>query len=169
MQSLGKVPSARRPPANLPSLKSEHSSSDPAVSLVPSGGSGWATTKDSVSSTTTTTTVAATSLDNTTVSYNFMQFVYFTRLSYVTLSLCCVCIVITLYREKLIVTFFSASDCLLNSTMHSRDHCLTIPTFATTGSTKCTTTFVSGSSKQQIIMERDNEQIRRRYVEEYIS
>ncbi|XP_032674402.1 protein PRRC2C isoform X9 [Odontomachus brunneus] len=66
MQSLGKVPSARRPPANLPSLKSEHSSSDPAVSLVPSGGSGWATTKDSVSSTTTTTTVAATSLDNTT-------------------------------------------------------------------------------------------------------
>ncbi|XP_020288922.1 protein PRRC2C-like isoform X4 [Pseudomyrmex gracilis] len=65
MQSLGKVPSARRPPANLPSLKSETSSSDPAVSLVPSGGSGWATTKDSTSSTTTTTTVA-TSLDNTT-------------------------------------------------------------------------------------------------------
>ncbi|XP_072748347.1 uncharacterized protein Nocte isoform X5 [Anoplolepis gracilipes] len=65
MQSLGKVPSARRPPANLPSLKSETSSSDPAVSLVPSGGSGWATTKDSTSSTTTTTTVV-TSLDNTT-------------------------------------------------------------------------------------------------------
>ncbi|XP_067205035.1 protein PRRC2B isoform X4 [Linepithema humile] len=65
MQSLGKVPSARRPPANLPSLKSETSSSDPAVSLVPSGGSGWATTKDSTPSTTTTTTVA-TSLDNTT-------------------------------------------------------------------------------------------------------
>ncbi|CAL1675422.1 unnamed protein product [Lasius platythorax] len=65
MQSLGKVPSARRPPANLPSLKSETSSSDPAVSLVPSGGSGWATTKDSTSSTTTTTTVA-TSPDNTT-------------------------------------------------------------------------------------------------------
>ncbi|XP_011644345.1 protein PRRC2C isoform X1 [Pogonomyrmex barbatus] len=66
MQSLGKVPSARRPPANLPSLKSETSSSDPAVSLVPSGGSGWATTKDSTSSITTTTTTVATSLDNTT-------------------------------------------------------------------------------------------------------
>lgn len=76
MQSLGKVPSARRPPANLPSLKSEHSSSDPAVSLVPSGGSGWATTKDSVSSTTTTTTVAATSLDNTTVSHLYLIFIF---------------------------------------------------------------------------------------------
>lgn len=75
MQSLGKVPSARRPPANLPSLKSETSSSDPAVSLVPSGGSGWATTKDSTSSTTTTTTVA-TSPDNTTVSYKLiLQFI----------------------------------------------------------------------------------------------
>lgn len=41
MQSLGKVPSARRPPANLPSLKSEHSGNDTAVSLVPSGGVGW--------------------------------------------------------------------------------------------------------------------------------
>ncbi|XP_063244612.1 protein PRRC2C isoform X15 [Bacillus rossius redtenbacheri] len=41
MQSLGKVPSARRPPANLPSLKSEHSGNDPAISLVPSGGTGW--------------------------------------------------------------------------------------------------------------------------------
>ncbi|XP_054273378.1 protein PRRC2C isoform X4 [Macrosteles quadrilineatus] len=41
MQSLGKVPSARRPPANLPSLKSEYSGNDPAVSLVPSGGTGW--------------------------------------------------------------------------------------------------------------------------------
>lgn len=40
MQSLGKVPSARRP-ANLPSLKSEYSGNDPAVSLVPSGGTGW--------------------------------------------------------------------------------------------------------------------------------
>lgn len=75
MQSLGKVPSARRPPANLPSLKSETSSSDPAVSLVPSGGSGWATTKDSTSSTTTTTTVAI-SPDNTTVSYKLiLQFI----------------------------------------------------------------------------------------------
>lgn len=72
MQSLGKVPSARRPPANLPSLKSETSSSDPAVSLVPSGGSGWATTKESTSSTTTTTTTVATSLENTTVSYNLI-------------------------------------------------------------------------------------------------
>uniref|UniRef100_A0A0A9ZFT9 Protein PRRC2A n=1 Tax=Lygus hesperus TaxID=30085 RepID=A0A0A9ZFT9_LYGHE len=41
MQPLGKVPSARRPPANLPSLKSEHSGNDPSVSLVPSGGTGW--------------------------------------------------------------------------------------------------------------------------------
>lgn len=79
MQSLGKVPSARRPPANLPSLKSEHSSSDPAVSLVPSGGSGWATTKDSVSSVATTTTVAATSLDNTTVRYNLVQYLFYWR------------------------------------------------------------------------------------------
>ncbi|KAK5649329.1 hypothetical protein RI129_000358 [Pyrocoelia pectoralis] len=41
MQSLGKVPTARRPPANLPSIKSEHTGSDAAVSLVPSGGVGW--------------------------------------------------------------------------------------------------------------------------------
>lgn len=41
MQILGRVPNARRPPANLPSLKSEHSGSDTAVSLVPSGGPGW--------------------------------------------------------------------------------------------------------------------------------
>lgn len=66
MQSLGKVPSARRPPANLPSLKSEHSSSDPAVSLVPSGGSGWATTKE-VSSSTNTTTTTANTLDSNNV------------------------------------------------------------------------------------------------------
>ncbi|XP_015113837.1 protein PRRC2C isoform X3 [Diachasma alloeum] len=68
MQSLGKVPSARRPPANLPSLKSEYSSSDPAVSLVPSGGSGWATTKEPASSTTTTSTnsTSAQSSDNLT-------------------------------------------------------------------------------------------------------
>ncbi|XP_063973669.1 protein PRRC2C-like isoform X4 [Diachasmimorpha longicaudata] len=68
MQSLGKVPSARRPPANLPSLKSEYSSSDPAVSLVPSGGSGWATTKEPASSTTTTSTnsPSAQSSDNLT-------------------------------------------------------------------------------------------------------
>lgn len=72
MQSLGKVPSARRPPANLPSLKSEHSSSDPAVSLVPSGGSGWATTKDSTATTiTTTTTTTTTSSDTATVNFIF--------------------------------------------------------------------------------------------------
>lgn len=41
MQSLGKVPSTRRAPVNLPSLKSEHSGSDPTVSLVPTGGTGW--------------------------------------------------------------------------------------------------------------------------------
>lgn len=65
MQSLGKVPSARRPPANLPSLRSETSSSDPAVSLVPSGGSGWATNKDSAPTTTTTSTTPS----DTTVIY----------------------------------------------------------------------------------------------------
>lgn len=41
MQILGKVPNARRPPANLPSLKSEHSGSEAAVPLVPPGGPGW--------------------------------------------------------------------------------------------------------------------------------
>lgn len=69
MQSLGKVPSARRPPANLPSLKSEHSGSDPAVSLVPTGGSGWAATKDSTSTNNTTaTTTSSSSSDTVTVS-----------------------------------------------------------------------------------------------------
>lgn len=65
MQSLGKVPSARRPPANLPSLRSETSSSDPAVSLVPSGGSGWATNKDSAPTATTTSSTPS----DATVSY----------------------------------------------------------------------------------------------------
>lgn len=41
MQSLGKVPSARRAPANLPSLKSESSETGAAVPLVPPGGPGW--------------------------------------------------------------------------------------------------------------------------------
>lgn len=54
MQSLGKVPSARRAPVNLPSIKSEHSGSDTAVSLVPSGGAGWGN-KDSITTTTTAT------------------------------------------------------------------------------------------------------------------
>ena len=73
MQSLGKVPSARRPPANLPSLKSEHNNSDPAVSLVPSGGSGWATTKDpSPSPTITTTNTTASPLSDTTTVRSFL-------------------------------------------------------------------------------------------------
>ncbi|XP_034934414.1 protein PRRC2B isoform X3 [Chelonus insularis] len=70
MQSLGKVPSARRPPANLPSLKSEYSSSDPAVSLVPSGGSGWATTKEPSPLTTSTTTNATTAPPSDTSTTN---------------------------------------------------------------------------------------------------
>ncbi|XP_060527425.1 uncharacterized protein LOC132702658 isoform X2 [Cylas formicarius] len=46
MQILGKVPSARRAPANLPSLKSEHSGSDAAVPLVPPGATGWGKQQD---------------------------------------------------------------------------------------------------------------------------
>ena len=41
LQSLGKVPTARRAPVNLPSEKSEKGGNDPSVVLVPSGG-GWA-------------------------------------------------------------------------------------------------------------------------------
>ena len=40
LQSLGKVPTARRAPANLPSLKAEHSGNDPTINLVPSGHGG---------------------------------------------------------------------------------------------------------------------------------
>jgi hypothetical protein len=42
LQSLGKVPTARRAPANLPSVKSEKGGNDPTVVLVPTGGAGWA-------------------------------------------------------------------------------------------------------------------------------
>ena len=42
LQSLGKVPTARRAPANLPSVKSEKGGNDPTVVLVPTGSTGWA-------------------------------------------------------------------------------------------------------------------------------
>lgn len=67
MQSLGKVPNARRPPANLPSLKSEHSGSDAAVSLVPSGGPGWGK-QDTPTTTTPTSSSPATSTSQPTSS-----------------------------------------------------------------------------------------------------
>ena len=37
LQSLGKVPTARRAPANLPSVKSEKGGNDPSIVLVPTG------------------------------------------------------------------------------------------------------------------------------------
>lgn len=77
MQSLGKVPSARRPPANLPSLKSEHSGTDAAVPLVPPGAQGWGkqdTTTSSTSSTSqqtpTSTTVISQNSSTTTIPSN---------------------------------------------------------------------------------------------------
>ncbi len=50
LQSLGKVPTARRAPANLPSLKAEHSGNDPTVTLVPTGAAtgGWSGSKEEV-------------------------------------------------------------------------------------------------------------------------
>ena len=49
LQSLGKVPTARRAPANLPSLKAEHSGNDPTINLVPAGhnsAGGWTAGKE---------------------------------------------------------------------------------------------------------------------------
>lgn len=57
MQSLGKVPNARRAPANLPSLKSEHSGNDASVPLVPPGGPGWGKQETTSSTSTSTPTV----------------------------------------------------------------------------------------------------------------
>lgn len=67
MQILGRVPNARRPPANLPSLKSEHSGSDTAVSLVPSGGPGWGK-QDTSTPTSAPSTSPVTSASPSTVS-----------------------------------------------------------------------------------------------------
>lgn len=60
MQSLGKVPSARRPPANLPSLKAETSTpTDPSASWGPE-----TTQTQGITATTTLTTAAAAATTN---------------------------------------------------------------------------------------------------------
>lgn len=68
MQSLGKVPSARRAPANLPSLKSEHSGTDAAVPLVPPGAQGWG--KQDTTTAATTTTSQQPPISTTAISQN---------------------------------------------------------------------------------------------------
>ncbi|CAH0559632.1 unnamed protein product [Brassicogethes aeneus] len=74
MQSLGKVPSARRAPANLPSLKSEHNETGAAVPLVPPGGPGWgkqeSTTSSSSASSTTNSNPTAPNTNNSNNSTN---------------------------------------------------------------------------------------------------
>lgn len=114
MQSLGKVPSARRPPANLPSLKSEFNNTDPAVCLVPTGGSGWATTKETTtsSSTTTTTSAPVVQADNVIIKNNHLNKNY----SYITLVLP---LIIYIYNflnfiiYYLIVKYYSSYNCCI--------------------------------------------------------
>lgn len=73
MQSLGKVPSARRPPANLPSLKSEHSGSDAAVPLVPPGAPGWGKQDGQPTTAASTTSSSATCPTGTTTTNSQQQ------------------------------------------------------------------------------------------------
>jgi len=48
LHSLGKIPTARRAPKNLPSLKAENDENGPTIAIVPAGSSGWAG-KDEIS------------------------------------------------------------------------------------------------------------------------
>lgn len=153
MQSLGKVPSARRPPANLPSLKSEHSSNDPAVSLVPSGGSGWATTKESATTTTATTTTAVTSSDTSTVS--------FSKINQNRIFIFCMAHLLRKYLHKMfilfLVKFFGCAMCCGNCGTN-------IATSITPRTTKYIATYIPFRCEQQVIMECNNEQIWRWYI-----